>query len=612
MSVVVRLIGKSACSARRSLSALALAAALLALPLFAVGSTSAATTGLVAAYSFNEGSGTTVGDASGNGNVGTTSNTTWSASGKYGGALSFNGTSARVNIPNSASLQLTTAMTLEAWVNPSDRVERLARCHLQGQRQLLPRRDVRPRRQARWWRDVRGGSYADAFGTSRAGCDTWSYLAVTYDGSTLRLYVNGTQVGSQARTGAITTSTSQLQIGGDSLYGQYFKGLIDEVRVYNIALSAAAIQTDMTTPVSGSSTTDTTPPSTPTALTTSAVGQTSLTLSWNPSSDNTAVTGYRTYLNGTQVGTSPTTSYGYGSLSCGINYTLGVAAVDAAGNVSGIATLAKQTAACSDTTPPSTPTALTTSAVGQTSLTLSWNPSSDNTAVTGYRTYLNGTQVGTSPTTSYGYGSLSCGTNYTLGVAAVDAAGNVSGIATLAKQTAACSDTTPPSTPTALTTSAVGQTSLTLSWNPSSDNTAVTGYRTYLNGTQVGTSADHQLRLRQPQLRNQLHARCRCRRCGRKRLGHRHPCETNRCLLRHDVTLSSRHPDRHRRNKHRDRPFLGSRHRQCRCHRLPNLALSRRRLHQLHPTHPDHRLSDHLQRSQPSPGNHLQLSSPRS
>ena len=71
------------------------------LPLFAVGSTRAATPGLVAAYSFNEGSGTTVGDASGTGNNGTTSNTTWSASGKYGGALSFNGTSARVNIPNS-------------------------------------------------------------------------------------------------------------------------------------------------------------------------------------------------------------------------------------------------------------------------------------------------------------------------------------------------------------------------------------------------------------------------------------------------------------------------------------------------------------------------------
>ena len=75
--------------------------------------------GLVAAYGFNEGTGTTVTDASGNGNNGTISGATWTTSGKYGNALVFNGTSALVTINNSASLQLGTAMTLEAWVNPS-------------------------------------------------------------------------------------------------------------------------------------------------------------------------------------------------------------------------------------------------------------------------------------------------------------------------------------------------------------------------------------------------------------------------------------------------------------------------------------------------------------
>ncbi len=75
--------------------------------------------GVVAAYGFNEGTGTTVADASGNGNGGTVSNTTWAPAGKYGGALSFNGTNARVNIPSSTSLQLTNGMTLEAWVNPT-------------------------------------------------------------------------------------------------------------------------------------------------------------------------------------------------------------------------------------------------------------------------------------------------------------------------------------------------------------------------------------------------------------------------------------------------------------------------------------------------------------
>ena len=72
----------------------------------------------------------------------------------------------------------------------------------------------------------------------------------TYDGSTLRLYVNGTQVGaSTAHTGTIATSTNPLQIGGDSIYGQYFAGLIDNVRVYNVALTAAQIQTDQATAI---------------------------------------------------------------------------------------------------------------------------------------------------------------------------------------------------------------------------------------------------------------------------------------------------------------------------------------------------------------------------
>ena len=67
----------------------------------------AAVPGLVAAYAFDEGSGSTVADVSGNGNDGTVANTTWAAAGKYGKALSFNGTSSRVTVPDSASLHLT-------------------------------------------------------------------------------------------------------------------------------------------------------------------------------------------------------------------------------------------------------------------------------------------------------------------------------------------------------------------------------------------------------------------------------------------------------------------------------------------------------------------------
>ena len=77
-------------------------------------------------------------------------------------------------------------------------------------------------------------------------------MAVTYDGSALRLYVNGTQVGSRAATGAIQTTTNPLWIGGNQPDGEFFRGLIDEVRVYNRALSQADVQTDMNTAIDSS------------------------------------------------------------------------------------------------------------------------------------------------------------------------------------------------------------------------------------------------------------------------------------------------------------------------------------------------------------------------
>src|SRR4051794_9832093 len=79
----------------------------------------AAATGLVAAFGFSEGAGTTTADASGNGNVGTLANATWTASGKFGNALTFDGVSSWVTVSDAVSLRLTTGVTLEAWVNPS-------------------------------------------------------------------------------------------------------------------------------------------------------------------------------------------------------------------------------------------------------------------------------------------------------------------------------------------------------------------------------------------------------------------------------------------------------------------------------------------------------------
>jgi len=90
----------------------------------------------------------------------------------------------------------------------------------------------------------------DTRGPTALPLNTWTHLATTYDGSALRLYVNGALVSSIAASGNIVTSNMPLRIGGNAIWGdEYFKGRIDEVRLYNRALSQAEIQTDMSTPV---------------------------------------------------------------------------------------------------------------------------------------------------------------------------------------------------------------------------------------------------------------------------------------------------------------------------------------------------------------------------
>src|SRR5258705_7433916 len=74
--------------------------------LLAATATRARAQGLVAAYGFDEGAATRVTDISGNGNHGTLENAAWTAGGKFGGALAFNGTNAKVSIPDAGSLDL--------------------------------------------------------------------------------------------------------------------------------------------------------------------------------------------------------------------------------------------------------------------------------------------------------------------------------------------------------------------------------------------------------------------------------------------------------------------------------------------------------------------------
>src|SRR5262249_4568408 len=162
------------------------------------------------------------------------------------------GTNAWVTVADNTLLHLTNGMTVEAWVRP-------ATTSTDWTAAVLKERGTTGLAYALYANDGpnqppagyinRAGTDVEAAGTSVLPLNTWSHLAVTYDGSNIRLYVNGAQVGTKAQTGNINSSTAPLRFGGDSVWGEYFNGLIDEVRVYNIALTAAQIQTDMNTPV---------------------------------------------------------------------------------------------------------------------------------------------------------------------------------------------------------------------------------------------------------------------------------------------------------------------------------------------------------------------------
>ena len=185
-------------------------------------------------------------DASGNGNTGAIANATWTASGKFGSALVFNGSNALVTINDAPELNLTTAMTLMAWVKPSSASTLFT--------------DVIWKDYFAYFLEATSDSGAPGVGAFINGAvhvwvpapsaltvDSWAHLAATYDGANVRLYVNGVQVGISAQTGTIGTTTTPLWIGGS----QYFSGVIDEVRIYNVALTQAQIQGDMNTPVGG-------------------------------------------------------------------------------------------------------------------------------------------------------------------------------------------------------------------------------------------------------------------------------------------------------------------------------------------------------------------------
>ncbi|PKN01110.1 MAG: hypothetical protein CVU77_07110 [Elusimicrobia bacterium HGW-Elusimicrobia-1] len=191
--------------------------------------------GLVGYWAFGEGSGTTAKDASGNNNNGTLTNSpTWVA-GKYGIALSFNGSNNYVISPTAGFSTGNASRTMECWVRTASAdtlhvitygtltVNTGSFIYMAGGKMMM-------------------GFYSNDLDSGFSiNNSIWRHIVFTFDGSTVRTYVDGINGATASKTAATATGTS-FYAGqrGDSIY--YLPGSIDEIRIYNRALSESEIK----------------------------------------------------------------------------------------------------------------------------------------------------------------------------------------------------------------------------------------------------------------------------------------------------------------------------------------------------------------------------------
>ena len=201
--------------------------------------------GLVGYWTFDEMSGTMAYDFSDNGNHGVLDGPTWVTGIVGDGALSFDGTDDLVKVPHSESLVFTDQVTIAAWIylasadGDQDAIQKygIALCEIRASKagiisNILKVNNV--------WTGFAYNDNADYF------LNQWRHLALTYDGAHVVNYLDGQVDKTFEQTGEITVrdeGESDLSIGSNSPWNvAFFNGIIDDVRLYNHALSAPEIE----------------------------------------------------------------------------------------------------------------------------------------------------------------------------------------------------------------------------------------------------------------------------------------------------------------------------------------------------------------------------------
>lgn len=208
---------------------------------------------LAASWSFDSDTAEDVEDVSGNGHDGVGLETEI-VEGKFGNAMSFDGTNSQVEVPHDEILNFADGVTVEAWTKPSSYNDLSAVAQKwgdgSGRRQYLLC-FVGPK--VRFYISGSGGTWPSAESAAIVEIDEWTHIAGTYDGSTIRVYINGELDAEAPSDEGLFGSDIAVWIGGygpDDEFGnnRHFPGVIDEVRFWDGALSEKELQASMSSP----------------------------------------------------------------------------------------------------------------------------------------------------------------------------------------------------------------------------------------------------------------------------------------------------------------------------------------------------------------------------
>ena len=208
---------------------------------------------------------------------------------------------------------------------------------------------------------------------------------------------------------------------------------------------------------------------------------TTATIAWNASTDNVAVAGYKIYKDTVYYATTSNLQYTVSGLVASTSYTFTVTAFDTSNNESATSTaLYVTTAATTDTTAPAVPTGLVVDSVTYNSVSLSWTANVESDLVA-YKVYKDDVYVKTAYANNITITGLNESSAYAFKILAYDTSFNESALSTEVSTTTTASpiDIIPPTVPGNIRSSSLGSTMVTILWNASTDNVAVTGYRVY-------------------------------------------------------------------------------------------------------------------------------------